>query len=168
MKKTPWILLTALVLTLGTTALAGHGHGKAAHDKKAERGCDKGTEDCLNSMAAHLKEKGWVGIETEAADGGFYRVAKVVEGSPAAYAKLQSGDVLVALNGVELTKANKAELKKIKKSLAPGSKVKYTVVRNGSKQKVAVTLGNVPDDVIAQWVGEHMIDQHAYVTLAAK
>jgi len=168
MKKTPLTLLTILALTLGTATYAGHGHSKKAHAKKAEWNCDKSTEDCLNSMAPRLKEKGWVGIETEAADGGFYRVAKVVDGSPAAYAKLQAGDVLVALNGVQLNKDNKAQLKKIKKSLAPGSKVKYTIVRDGSKQQIAVKLGNVPEDVIAQWIGEHMIDQHAYVTMAAK
>ena len=168
MKRTPFILLTIFALTLSSAAFAGKGHSKGAQAKKAERNCDKGAEDCLNSMAAHLAKKGWVGIETEAADHGFYRIAKVVDGSPAAYARLQAGDVLVAMNGVKLSKENKAELKKIKKSLAPGSKVKYTVVRDGSKQQIAVTLGKVPETLIAQWIGEHMIDQHAYVTLAAK
>ncbi|MCB1037487.1 MAG: PDZ domain-containing protein [Acidobacteria bacterium] len=166
MKKTPWILLTALTLTLTTAASAGH--GQKAKAEKADHECDKSAQDCLNSMAAHLKEKGWVGIELEAADNGFSRVSKVIDGSPAASAGMHTGDVLLAINEVELSKENKAELKKLKSSLAPGVKAKYTVLRDGSKQQVAVTLGNVPDELIARWIGEHMIDQHAYITLAAK
>jgi C-terminal processing protease CtpA/Prc len=170
MKRTPWILLAVLALTLGTAASASpgeKGHGEKGHAKKAEHRCDKNAQDCLDSMATHLKAKGWVGIETEAADKGFYKVAKVVYGSPAERAGFQAGDVLVAINGVYLNSEDKTELKQVKKSLGPGVKANYTVLRNGSKQQVAVTLSTVPDDVVARWVGEHMIDQHAYVQLAA-
>jgi len=170
MKRSPWILLTVLAFTLSSLAYAGD-KGKANYNAKSEKHakkrCEGNTQDCLDSLAAKLRSKGWLGIETKANDYGKYQVAKVVEGSPAEAAGFQSGDVLVALNGIALTKENKAELKKAKQAFAPGTAVKYTVARNDSKKRLAVTLGTVPDILVAQWVGEHMIDQHAYVKVAS-
>lgn len=163
MKKAPMILLLALAFTLSSLAFAGEKH--QAHAKKR---CEGNTQECLDAMAAKLKEKGYLGIKTEANDDGYYVVAKVEADSPAAAAGFQKGDVLVALNGVALKSENKEALKKAKQNLAPGKSVKYTVVRGDSKQKIAVTLGEVPDVMIAQWIGEHMIDQHSYTRVAAK
>jgi S1-C subfamily serine protease len=158
MKTTAYICVLALAaLLLTPTAIAGeHGHKK----------CNEDTENCLTAMVAKIESKGWLGIETEKADYG-YRITRVVDNSPAATYGLQEGDVLVALNGVRLSEDNKDELSKIKKSLGPGVQAKYTVKRDGGKAQVAVTLGTVPADVMAEWVGRHMIQHHAETQIAS-
>ena len=170
MKRTPGILITVFALTLSSLAFAGD-HGKADYKAKADyhakKKCESNTQECLDALAAKLRSKGWLGIETKANDSGQYEVTKVIYESPAATAGFQKGDVLVALNGIALIKENKAELKKAKKAFAPGTTVEYTVARNYSKERIPVTLGSVPDTLVAQWIGEHMIDQHAYVRVAS-
>ncbi|MCH9646945.1 MAG: PDZ domain-containing protein [Deltaproteobacteria bacterium] len=145
------------VLFLAGTAFAGSDHK-----------CDKSSQDCLDALATKLQSKGWAGFETEKNDDGYYQIRKVTENSPAEAAGFQSGDVLLALNGVTFSKDNKEALKKVKKSLGPGKKVKYTVGRDGGKTQIAVKLAKVPEILVAQWIGEHMIDQHAYVQVASK
>lgn len=139
------LALTALVTTV---AFAGGDHR-----------CDKNAEECLNAMAANYAKHGWLGIETEK-DGDHYRITAVTAGSPAEKAGFRTDDTLVALEGIALAEENKQQLKQIKKSLAVGSEVTYTVARNGSKRQLTATLGQVPHTVLAQWVGEHMLEYH--------
>ena len=168
MKRAPWILVIALTLSLTGLALAGdQGKAAAKNEHYAKKKCEGKTQDCLDAMAAKLRSKGWLGIETEATDDGHYKVAKIEKDSPAEAAGFQEGDVLLALQGITLSPENKEALKKAKASFGPGSAVSYTVARGNSKQKIAVTLGHVPDVLVAQWIGEHMIDQHAYVRVAS-
>ena len=77
------------------------------------------------------------------------------------------GDVLLALNGADLYAEDKTAIKKVKEGLAVGSRVQYTVERAGAKAQVAATLAPVPEAVLAQWIGEHMLDQHSHVRVAA-
>lgn len=156
MKSLRWFL--ALVVLVGFAAA-----GFAGGDHK----CDKSAQDCLDKMASHMKAKGWLGIETDQTDDGRWAVTAVVVGSPAEQAGFRAGDVLLALNGADLYGEDKTALKKVKESLAPGSKVKYTVERAGEKTQVAATLAPVPDVVLARWIGEHMLDQHSHVRVAA-
>ena len=39
--------------------------------------------------------------------------------------------------------------------------------RDGKKAVVEATLGEVPEQVMAQWIGEHMLDQHAHIEVAS-
>ena len=121
------VTLIALVLALLATgsAFAGGDHG-----------CDKSAQECLNATAAKYAKHGWLGLETEKHYDA-YAVKAVTPGSPAEAAGFQPGDVLVALNGVALAEENKAELKKVKKSLA-----------------------------VARWVGEHMLEYHVQEMVA--
>lgn len=155
-KTLRWFLALALLVGFATMAFAGGDHK-----------CDKSAQDCLDKMAAHIKEKGWLGIETEKTEGGAYAVTAVTAGSPAEAAGFRAGDVLLALNGTDLYAEDKSELKKVKSALAPGSRVEYTVKRSGQKTQLAATLAPVPDTVLAQWIGEHMLDQHSHVRVAA-
>jgi S1-C subfamily serine protease len=128
-----------------------------------------GGEHCqqaLDQTAAHLSAKGWLGIETEKDAGGAYRVTAVAPGSPAAEAGFAVGDVLVALNGVALRADNKEAVMKAKKELGVGKTATYTVARAGAERRLTATLAPVPRDVLAKWLGEHVIDEHLGTTVA--
>lgn len=145
----------------------GHANGdaKAEHAKEAG-GCSEQTQICLNHMAAKFKNKGWVGLELDKdEETGAMTVTKVEPDSPAVRAGFYEGDVLVALNGVKLTEENHEELYAMQKKLTPGTNVTYTVERHGYDKELKVTLGTIPEDVMAKWVGRHMLE-HATVEVA--
>jgi C-terminal processing protease CtpA/Prc len=98
--------------------------------------CSYSTQECLDYMATKMK------------DG------------------IQPGDVLVAMNGIELSEANGEKLMQDKKNWKPGSSVNWTMKRNETDRKVAITLAPMPADILAQYIGQHMLD-HAAVELAA-
>ncbi len=66
-------------------------------------------------------------------------IAKVTENSPAAAAGLQAGDVIVRLNGEEITSSQK--LTRLISEVAPDHSVRVTVLRNGNEQELTATLG---------------------------
>lgn len=136
--------LLALALTLALAPMAFAGGEKCAHQTAAAH----------KEKAAQLAAKGWLGLKTEKDAAGAYRVAAVKPGSPAAQAGFRAGDVLVAMNGVALTDANKAALKKAKANLGVGKQVSYTVRRGGAEQTLSATLAPVPDEVLAEWMKE--------------
>ena len=154
-----WAKVVALVLVATVPVLfAGGDHYK----------CTESTQNCLDHMAAKLKSSGWVGVELERDDAsGAPTVVKVVPGSPAEAAGIQSGDTLFAVNGVTISDKNEEALKKAKKDWAPGQNVNYTVKRNGQEKQVALTLAPMPADVLAKFIGQHMLE-HSSNELAAK
>jgi serine protease Do len=77
-------------------------------------------------------------------------VATVVENSPAAKAGLKVGDVIVAVNGVNVEDVNSFRLQIA--GFAPGTTVKLKVDRGGQTLDVAVTLGTF--DLEAEAKGE--------------
>ena len=163
MRKTCLVALTLIVaVALATPALAGDCSSKSATTTahKAHKKCEGSTQDCLNHMAAKLRAQGWIGIEAEHGEDGSVTITDVISGSPAADAGIRIGDQLVAMNGVELIEANYPKIKAMKAEMSPGSSVKYTVVRDGRKKKMAMTLAEMPDTVLAKWIGKHMIDGH--------
>lgn len=124
--------------------------------------CTMPLQECLDRMSSNLKTTGWVGIEFDdavLANGG-YRIEKVVQGSPAEHAGLQPGDLLFALNGVPIAKENNYALAKARKEWKPGQSVTYTIKREGVDREITLTLAPMPADVMARWIGEHMM-QHA-------
>lgn len=150
MKTSISLLAIALTLTLAAPALAGNGEG-CAHEAKAAKKA---------KMAAH----GWLGIDTEKdAATGAYRVTQVAAGSPAEQAGFRAGDVLVALNGIPVK--DKEKVKAAKASLGVGSRVTYTVARNGAQQQLSATLAPVPEEVLAKWMAE---DEKEAARVAAK
>jgi C-terminal processing protease CtpA/Prc len=161
------------VLTSASTLLAGGERCRkdAAQarlaSEKARGDCTKSAEECLSAMAASIKEKGYLGIDTEKDDQGHYRVTSVADYSPAQQAGFRTGDVLLAINGASLYEDDKTALKAIKSKLTIGSAVSYQVEREGSKKVIEGTLAKVPEEVMAQWIGEHMLDQHAHIEVAS-
>jgi C-terminal processing protease CtpA/Prc len=65
-------------------------------------------------------------------------VEKVMENSPAAAAGLQAGDVIIRVNGDEVTSARK--LTRLISEIDPDHQVKVTVLRNGKEREFTATL----------------------------
>jgi serine protease Do len=63
-------------------------------------------------------------------------------GSPAAKAGIQSGDVVTALNGTPVKDSR--DLARTVAALAPGSSVKLDVLQKGESKTITVTLGKLP------------------------
>ena len=64
--------------------------------------------------------------------------------SPAQAAGLQAGDIIIAVNGQNVS--NSDDLANIILPLAPGTKINVTVVRGTSQQTVTITLGQRPQN----------------------
>ncbi len=153
--KRSWFILAIAALALSVVSVvAGEGYK-----------CDASTQDCLDQMAASLQKKGWVGIKLDETDDGRHQVTEVIADSPAVRAGFKSGDILVAMDGIWLGEDNHEKVMKARKAQHPGSKVTYTVERYGKNTELKVKLAKVPQDVLAQWIGGHML-AHADVEIA--
>jgi len=154
MKK--FLIPLTLVLLLAVPALAGGDHK-----------CDKPVQDCLNSMVTKLKSTGFIGVEIEGLCGKCdkgkkcpkckkdgYRVTKVIKGTPAETAGIQVGDILYGINGIKFNKENDEKLSKVK---VPGNKVTCNIKRNGVDKGFKMTLVPMPADIMAKYIGEHML-----------
>ncbi len=69
-------------------------------------------------------------------------VANVDPDSPAAKAGLQPGDVILSYNGKPLSEAN--NLPRLVGSTKPGEQAKLEIVRNGKRQTLTTTIGEMP------------------------
>lgn len=69
-------------------------------------------------------------------------VEKVMEGSPAEKAGLQSGDVIVRFNNEEVTSSRK--LTRLIGEVSPDHQVKLSVFRGGSEREIVATAGKRP------------------------
>ena len=132
--------------------------------------CTESTQACLDKMAEKYADRGWVGIEMDHdEETGLMTVSSVVADSPAQRAGFKTGDELVALNGMRFD--DEAQQAKMKEAYAaemvPGNKVTYTVERSGHDRNLDVTLAKVPEQVLAAWIGGHMLD-HASTATAQK
>lgn len=157
MKRSGVVLVVILAAFVVANVWAGEKHP-----------CNASAEECLAKMHAKIAAKGWLGVETSKTDTGWFGVKHVIPGSPAESAGFAVGDLVVAVNGVAYTKDNKEALKKVKKGLVPGSTAAYTVKRAGGKVELTAVLGKVPRDVMAQWIGEYMLEHHLPVKVAQK
>lgn len=159
MKKTIAILAILAVVALTAPVLAGEGHK-----------CTAGTQECLDKMATKLASKGWVGIELDKTDKGELVITKVIKHSPAQEAGLKKGDILVAMNGLSLTDESEENQKMLEKTwmtFKPGNEVAYAINRDGKKTKAKITLGQMPEEMVASYVGRHMLE-HSTTAVAKK
>ena len=70
-------------------------------------------------------------------------VASVEKGSPGAKAGLEPGDVIVKLDGKEISRSS--DLPPMISSLKPGTKVTLEVWRNGASKELTATIGTLND-----------------------
>jgi S1-C subfamily serine protease len=123
--------VAALALGISVPAIAGGEHcsGQAKSASKA-----------TYSAAA------WSGAWLERSASGTVTVAEVAKGSPAAKAGLKSGDVVLAVNGYDLSDSESRAMcaSASKASCTVGSTVAYTVNRAGSTKELKVKLEKLP------------------------
>jgi serine protease Do len=116
--------------------------------------------DTAKAVIAQLKDKGavtrgWIGVQTQTVDsdiavglglpkaeGALVDVSQ--RDSPAAKAGVAAGDIISALDGVPLKDSR--ELARKIGSMAPGSSVNLSIVRNGEEKTLALTLGEAPTE----------------------
>ncbi|MWP36935.1 Do family serine endopeptidase [Rhodobacter sphaeroides] len=114
----------------------------------------------VKDVVAQLQDKGsvsrgWLGVTVqgmtpeiaqamglEGRDGAL--VAEVQQGSPADEGGLESGDVITAVNGQELTE--RASLPRLIAAIPNGEKAQLTVQRDGRQQEMTVTIGELTPD----------------------
>ncbi len=126
--------------------------------------CEAEADVCLRDMAQQIRKKGWVGIRFDyEEEGGRVTLSRVFEDSPAEAAGLQVGDVLLELNGEAYTHDNEQKLREIYYGMKPGDTLSYTIERAGKRMNIEVELGRIPDALIAQWIGMHLLEDHVEV-----
>ena len=101
--------------------------------------------DQAKRIADELQSKGTatravLGVAGEDADGGA-KLTQVADGSAAAAAGLQVGDVVTKIGSTRVTGTE--SLMATVRSAAPGAKVDVTYVRDGRSATTTVTLGSV-------------------------
>ena len=116
--------------------------------------------DTAKLVVAQLKDKGyitrgWLGVQVQPvtadiADSLGMKQAKGAmvdnpqDGSPAAKAGIEAGDVITAVNGTDVKDAR--DLARNISMMAPGTSVKLDVLQKGEAKKVTVALGEMPND----------------------
>ena len=157
MKRAITLLIPLLVLTAGNLA---------AGDAKKKKKCGAEASICIREMAEGLKKRGWIGIEWGDEEER-PTITHVVGGSPAAAADVRVGDVVMAFDGISTDEEDEVMWAAMKRSLVPGKVITLAVVRDGVPLDLQVELVAVPDQIIAQWIGVHMLEQHAAAPDAA-
>jgi putative serine protease PepD len=88
-------------------------------------------------------EHAYLGVATEDASGAAgANLSEVRPGTPAARAGLENGDVVVEFDGERVT--SPSELQTAVDARRPGDKISITVLREGSRRSIEVTLGVRP------------------------
>ncbi|MDA8017885.1 MAG: PDZ domain-containing protein [Thermoanaerobaculia bacterium] len=118
---------------------------------------------CMLELVESTLGRGWVGIYFEN-DGRGYVVTEVVPGGPAEIAGLEPGDRLVAMDGVPMSRKHEKNLAKIYQHMIPGAELVYTVERDGQEEKVAVTLGRLPEKILSIFLGQKLIERYVQAT----
>lgn len=154
-----WLGLILVAALAVIPATAGH-YGEK---------CTETTQVCLDHMAQKLKSSGFVGVELDMdknPEG--LTVTRVIPGSPAESSGIQTGDILTALNGVQINKENEEALAKARKEWKPGQSVTYTIKRDGLDRQVTLTLAPMPADVMAKYIGMHMLEHASFDVAQSK
>lgn len=164
MKKTIISTCAFGALLLSQLALAGEQEKQAAGEKKR---CTAETQTCINRMVEQFKGRGWIGIEMEKGDGRQI-ITKVVSDSPAQRAGLLPGDAILGFDGISVSEGEKVVYAAMKKALVPGRTMTLSIERRGTPRQVDVLLAEVPKQLLAQWVGQHVLDQHVSLPAQAE
>jgi serine protease Do len=130
--------------------------------------------DTAQRVIAQLKDhgsvtRGWLGVQVQPVTAGIADslglkkvegaiVDSAQDGSPAAKAGVQTGDVITGVNGAAVKNAR--DLARSIAVMQPDSSVKLDILRNGQQQTVTVTLGKMPNDQQASAANEMQTPRH--------
>ena len=114
--------------------------------------------ETVKAVVAQLKDKGqvsrgWIGVQIQPVTADLAEslglkgtqgalVAEPQPDSPAVAAGIQAGDVITAVNGNAVRDAR--DLARQIGAMAPGSRVRLTVLQKGQEKTITVTLGELP------------------------
>ncbi|MDZ7266797.1 MAG: DegQ family serine endoprotease [candidate division KSB1 bacterium] len=113
-------------------------------------------ENVMQSLIKHGKVvRGWLGVSIQDLNEAMARamklkntegalVGEVVENSPAEKAGFQEGDVILEMEGRKIR--NAAQLRNHVATTAPGTAVKFKILREGREHMLTATLGELPAD----------------------
>ncbi len=111
------------------------------------------TTKVRKERAVRMGQPGYLGVEAAPVRNGHPVVEDVDPDSPAAKAGLRRGDVLVRVNGDDIS--NDEELREAIQSRTPGDRVRVSFKRGGRPMDVVVTLAAVSRPL--QLSGEHVL-----------
>jgi len=130
MKQLAASLAAVLVMALAVTAFAGGGDYCSGHSTSTAAWCGA----CLQRSAS-----------------GTVAVANVAKGSPAERAGLETGDVVLAVNGHKLADSQEHSMCSSSAQCTAGSTVTYTVKRGWSTHTYKVKLEKMPADAASRF-----------------
>lgn len=84
-------------------------------------------------------------------------VAGVSDGTPAAEAGLERGDVIVEFNGEPVEDVG--QLRNLVAMTSPGKQTTITVIRDGQRRELTVTVGKLPDEVAVSAAAPELFDE---------
>lgn len=149
----PLINMSGKVIGINTAIVAaGQGIGFAIPSNMAQK------------IIGQLKEgkklsRGWLGVTIQDVDENTAKalglpgpkgalISSVMAGEPAEKAGVKAGDVVIAVNGKDVE--NNADLLKKIAGLTPGEKPELTVIRDGEKKSIVVTLAERDPERVAK------------------
>jgi len=134
----------ALAVALAATAIALPG------SKKDDEKASTKSKGYVGVYMQELTKKLRKGLDIDVEDG--VLVSGVEDDSPAESAGIKKGDVIVKFAGTDI--ASSDDLRKLVRKTEPGTKVDVELIRKGEKEKVQLTVGDLPDDFHFAWSGD--------------
>lgn len=118
----------------------------------------------MSSLLKHGKViRGWLGVSIQELTPDLAKqfgvsgsqgtlVADVLEGSPAAKAKLERGDIITGYNGTPIK--DPTQLRALVAETAPGTTARLSFIRDQKERNVSVTIGELPQNIATAFKGE--------------
>lgn len=127
--------VAALALAMSVPAFAGGSHCSGSASATAAN---------AGASCGSMKSAAWAGAWLQRSESGTVTVAEVAKGSPAAKAGLKSGDVVLAVNGYDLSDSESRAMCAAKANCSVGSTVMWAVQRGTSTKNVKLKLEKMP------------------------
>ena len=143
--------LVASAAALLTVALAVPAFAGGAHCRSNSSTAVAGADASCHSKSSTAA---WAGAWLRRSPSGEISVAEVAKKSPAAKAGLKTGDVVIAVNGYDLSDREDAAMCASKAACAVGSTVAYTVQRGNATKSIKVKLEKMPADATARFANQ--------------
>jgi len=129
--------------------------------------CVKPLEPCLAEKRAMLEKRGVLGFlwsrvaeDEPAPPGAQYVVRSAPRGYPAEAAGLREHDVLLALNGKDLSAMPRHQLETALQRVTVGERVSLRVWRGGRTLTISFRAAKPAPESIEAWLGQHVRDEH--------